>query len=71
VISAYFTRGQYDFLIISDMPDAKAAGMLTLIASGGGSITDAFTIQAFSSADGKDMFERVGKIAGGDKPMGG
>jgi uncharacterized protein with GYD domain len=70
MISLHFTLGQYDFLVLADMPDAKAAGMVSLIASGGGGITDVVTTQAFSTAEAKDMFERAGKIAGVYKPMG-
>lgn len=36
----YFTLGRYDFLVITDMPDAKAASVLSLVAAGGGGIQD-------------------------------
>ena len=35
-MSLYFTLGQYDFLVISEMPDAKAASVLAFVATGGG-----------------------------------
>ena len=70
LLSLYFTLGRYDFLVISDMPDAKAASVLSLVASGGGGIEDVVTTEAFTSAEGKELFERAGKLAGSYKPMG-
>src|SRR6266704_2504009 len=71
LVSVYFTLGQYDFCVISDMPDAQSASVLALVAGGGGGITESVTTQAFTAAEGKAMFERAGKIAGTYKPMGG
>ena len=68
LVSLYFTLGQYDILVISDMPDAQSAASIVLAAAAGGGIVDAVTTQAFTSAQGKDLFERAGKIA--YKPMG-
>ena len=71
LISLYFTLGQYDFIVTSEMPDAQAASVLSLIASGGGGIEGATTTQAFTPAEAKTLFERAGKVAGSYKPMGG
>ena len=71
LVSLYFTLGQYDFAVISEMPDAQAASVLSLVASGGGGIADATTTQAFTSAEAKTLFERAGRLAGSYKPMGG
>lgn len=70
LLHLYFTMGQHDFLVISEMPGARAASILALVAAGGGGITDAVTMQAFTSAEAKDLFESAGKIAGSYKPMG-
>jgi uncharacterized protein with GYD domain len=70
LISLHFTLGQYDFLVLTDMPDAKAAAAISLAASGGGGIQDVVTTQAFTTAEAKDLFQRAGKIAGTYKPMG-
>src|SRR5262252_1060148 len=32
--SLYYTLGQYDFIVISEMPDAKAASVLAFVATG-------------------------------------
>ena len=70
MISLYFTLGQTDFLVISEFPDAQAAAVLSLVASGGGGIEGATTTQAFTSAEAKTLFERAGALAGAYKPMG-
>jgi uncharacterized protein with GYD domain len=70
-IGMYFTLGHYDFLVVSDMPDARAAASIALAASGAGGIIDVVTLQAFTSAEGKELFERAGKLASQYKPMGG
>jgi uncharacterized protein with GYD domain len=70
LVSLYITLGQYDFLVVSEMPDAKAASTLALVAAGGGGIEGSVTTQAFTTAEAKDMFEAAGRLAGGYKPMG-
>jgi uncharacterized protein with GYD domain len=70
LVSFYFTLGQYDFMVLSEMPDAKAASMLAFVATGGGGIEGSVTTEAFTTAEAKDMFEAAGKIAGDYKLMG-
>jgi uncharacterized protein with GYD domain len=70
LLNLYFTLGHYDFIVISEMPDAKAASVLSFVATGGGGIEGAVTTEAFTTAEAKDLFERAGKIAGSYKPMG-
>jgi len=70
LVSVYITLGQYDFMVVSEMPDAKAASMLAFVAAGGGGIEGSVTTQAFTTAEAKDMFEAAGKIGGSYKQMG-
>ncbi len=70
LLSLYFTLGQHDFILVSEMPDAKAASMLSFVATGGGGIEGTVTTQAFTTAEAKDIFAAAGKIAGSYKPMG-
>jgi len=63
MISLLFTLGQYDFLLISDMPDAMAAARIGLVATGGGGIEGSITTQAFTTAEAKELFATAGKIA--------
>ena len=70
LVHLYFTLGQYDFMVISEMPDAQAASMISLAAAAGGGIENTATTQAFTTAEAKTLFERAGKIVGSYKPMG-
>src|ERR1700730_7242407 len=70
LVSLYFTLGQYDFTLISEIPDAKAASVLAFVATGGGGIEGSVTTQAFTTAEARDMFAAAGKIVGSYKPMG-
>jgi uncharacterized protein with GYD domain len=70
LVSLYFTLGQYDFIVISEMPDAKAASVLAFVATGGGGIEGSVTTQAFTTAEARDMLAAAGRIAGDYKPMG-
>ena len=70
LLNLYFTLGQHDFIVISEMPDAQGATVLAFVASGGGGIENSVTTQAFTTAEAKALFERAGKIAGSYKPMG-
>src|SRR5947199_10240098 len=49
LVSLYFTLGQYDFMVITDMPDAKAASMLAFVATGGGGIEGSVTTSLHDS----------------------
>jgi uncharacterized protein with GYD domain len=70
LVSLYFTLGQYDFIVISEMPDAKAASVLAFVATGGGGIEGSVTTQAFTTAEARDMLAAAGRIAGDYRPMG-
>src|SRR5499427_10412565 len=62
LLNLYFTLGQHDFMVISEMPDAQAASVLAFVASGGGGIENSVTTQAFTTAEAKTLFERAGKL---------
>jgi uncharacterized protein with GYD domain len=70
LLNLYFTLGQFDFLLVSEMPDAKAASVISLAASGGGGIQDVVTTQAFTTAEARALFEQAGRVASSYKPMG-
>src|SRR5919108_445504 len=70
LLNLYFTLGQSDFLVISEMPDAKAATVISLAAAGGGGIQDVVTTQAFTTAEAKELFEQAAKVAASYRPMG-
>jgi uncharacterized protein with GYD domain len=70
LLSLYFTMGRYDFILISEMPDAQAASVISLVAAAGGGIEGAVTTHAYTTGEAKALFERAGRIAGSYKPMG-
>src|SRR5947199_6501125 len=70
LLHLYFTLGQHDFMVISEMPDAQAASVVAFVAAGGGGIENSVTTQAFTTAEAKAVFERAGKITGSYRPMG-
>jgi len=70
MLSLHFTLGQYDFLLMSEMPDAKTAATIALVAAGGGGIEGSVTTQAFTTAEAKDLYASAAKIARSYKPMG-
>jgi len=53
LLNLYFTLGQNDFIVVSEMPDAQAATVLAFVASGGGGIENSVTTQAFTTAEAK------------------
>ena len=57
-------------LLVSEMPDAKAASVISLAASGGGGIQDVVTTQAFTTSEARALFEQAGRVASSYKPMG-
>ena len=69
LVSFYFTLGHYDFLLVTEMPDAQSASLLSLVATGGGGTEGAVTTQAFTTAEMKDLYGKAGKFD--YKPMGG
>jgi uncharacterized protein with GYD domain len=68
LLSFYFTLGRYDFMIVTEMPDAQAATSVSLAATGGGGTEGVVTTQAFTPAETKELYTRAGRIA--YKPMG-
>lgn len=70
MLSLHFTLGQYDFMLLTEMPDTKAATAISLAATGGGGIQDTITTQAFTTAEAKELFASAGKLVASYKPMG-
>src|SRR5258707_11554435 len=45
MLSLHFTLGHYDFMLLTDMPDAKSAATVALAAAGGGGVEGNTTTQ--------------------------
>jgi uncharacterized protein with GYD domain len=68
--SLHFTLGQYDFMLLTEMPDVKSASMISLVAAAAGGIEGMTTTQAFTTAEAKDLFASAAKMVGSYKLMG-
>jgi hypothetical protein len=56
LLSYYMTFGDYDFLIIAEGADAKAALSELAVAGAGGGVTDTKTVLAMTTAEAKEAF---------------
>lgn len=63
LISYYVTFGEYDFLIISEAPDAKAMLSVLAIAGSGGGVSDTKTVLAMTTAEAKEGFTAASQSA--------
>jgi uncharacterized protein with GYD domain len=71
LLGYYLTFGEYDFLVISELPnDTQAAAVLLAAATGGGT-TDLRTTVAMTSIEAKGAFAAAGDLAPGFKSAGG
>jgi uncharacterized protein with GYD domain len=63
LIGWYLTFGPYDWLVIGEFPDNKAAASAVLAAAGGGSLSNIETTIAMTAEDAKATFQAAGKAA--------
>lgn len=63
LISHYLTFGEYDFLVILEMPDSKAAASVALAAAAGGSVTGMKTFEAMTAAEARQAFAAAGGLS--------
>jgi uncharacterized protein with GYD domain len=70
LLQYYMTTGEYDWMVISEAPDAETAVAACIAAAGGGGVTDLKTILAWSGADAKAIFEKAGGAARSFKSAG-
>jgi uncharacterized protein with GYD domain len=63
LIGWYLTFGRYDWLVIGEFPDEKAAASAVLAAAAGGSLSDVETTIAMTAKDAANTFESAGKAA--------
>src|SRR5262252_4402902 len=63
LIGWYLTFGHYDWLVIGEFPNEKAAASAMLAAAGGGSLSDVETTVAMTAKDAFTTFESAGKAA--------
>jgi uncharacterized protein with GYD domain len=63
LISWYLTFGEYDWLVIGEFPDEKAAASAILAAAAGGSLAHIETTVAMTAKDAVSTFGNAGKMA--------
>jgi uncharacterized protein with GYD domain len=63
LLNYYMTFGEYDFLIVSDAPNANAILSVLAVAAAGGGVTDIKTTLAVTTADAKKAFASAKKSA--------
>ena len=63
LIGWYLTFGHYDWLVIGEFPDDKAAASAVLAAAAGGSLSDVETTPAMTAKDAHATFVSAGKAA--------
>jgi len=71
LVNYYVTFGEYDFLLIGEVPsETQMAAILLAVASGGG-VTDLRTNLAMNSIEAKGVFAAAGDLAPGFRSAGG
>ena len=63
LIGWYLTFGPFDWLVVGEFPDEKAAATAVLAAAAGGSLSDIETTVAMTSKDAFATFKSAGKAA--------
>src|SRR5947208_14353374 len=63
LIGWYLTFGDYEWLVIAEFPDEKAAASAILAAAAGGSLSEIETTVAMTAKDAAATFKSAGKVA--------
>ncbi|MCW5691479.1 MAG: GYD domain-containing protein [Pseudolabrys sp.] len=71
LIGYYVTFGDYDFLLIADVPDNTQMAAALLAAGSGAGVTDLKTTVAMTSIEAKGAFAAASDVAPGFKSAGG
>jgi uncharacterized protein with GYD domain len=71
LIGLYFTFGEYDFLLIAEMPGETQMAAVLLAAAAGGGVTDLRTSLAMTSVEAKGAFAAAGDLTPGYRAAGG
>ncbi len=71
LVAHYLTFGEYDFLVIADMPGEKQMAAALLAAGSAGGITDLRTTIALNSVEAKGAFAAASDLAPSFRPAGG
>jgi uncharacterized protein with GYD domain len=67
IVNAFFAFGEYDVVMILEMPDEASAAALAVAAHGGGSLRTTKTTQLITAAEGVEILKKA--AACGYKPV--
>ena len=70
VLNFYFTTGDSDFLLISEVNDAESIIASLLAASAAGTISEVTTARAWTGAEFKAIADKASKTASAYRPPG-
>ena len=68
MIGAWYAFGDYDLVIIADMPDAESMAALSLAVAAGGAISKGHTTALMSGAQGVAAMKKASTVANVYKP---
>jgi uncharacterized protein with GYD domain len=71
LLGYYLTFGEYDFMLIADIPNDTQAAAVLLAAAGSGGVTGLRTTVAMTSVEAKGAFAAASDLAPGFKSAGG
>lgn len=69
IVDAYYTFGEYDIIVILDMPDNKSAAAFAIAVAGGGAAKAARTTPLMSIEEGIEAIRKGGQSS--YRPAGG
>jgi uncharacterized protein with GYD domain len=69
IVSAWFAFGEYDILLITEMPDNASAAGFSIAVSGGGACHSVHTTPLLSAEEGQQAMKKAGES--GYKPPRG
>jgi uncharacterized protein with GYD domain len=70
LLQYYMTTGEYDWMVISEAPNADTVLAACIAAASGGGVTDLKTVSAWSGPEAKAIFEKAGNAARSFKSAG-
>jgi len=71
LLGYFLTFGEYDFMVIGELPNDVQAAAVVLAAASGGGVTDLKTTVALSAIEAKGAFAAAADLAPGFKSAGG
>jgi uncharacterized protein with GYD domain len=63
LLAYYVTFGEYDWMVISEMPSHREVSTVVLAGAAGGGVTDMKTTVAMTTAEAKEIFAATGKLS--------